>query len=134
MTLRSNGLPGLVIPADRLGERHRAALAELATFDVLDRLCEIRVPTLVVCGRIDPLIPLSQCELLGQIPNAEVAVRVVGHDVGPGQEVWLRSRVERFLAERLRVSYFGPLRSLGKPMDICIDEGAMLAAMDRVHT
>jgi proline iminopeptidase len=38
---------------------------EFATgFDVLDQLSEIRVPTLIVAGRLDPLVPLEYVDML----------------------------------------------------------------------
>jgi pimeloyl-ACP methyl ester carboxylesterase len=45
------------------------------TFDVMSRVQEIRVPTLVVCGAEDRLTPLKYHRFLAaQIPGAELTV------------------------------------------------------------
>ena len=81
-----DGIPRLMLPGDGprddVPERQRAALEEFAAFDVTDRLGEIEVPTLVVCGRRDELIPACRCELLGRIPGATLVVlEESGHDL-----------------------------------------------------
>jgi pimeloyl-ACP methyl ester carboxylesterase len=79
-------VPRLMLPSDGpredVPQRQRAALEEFAAFDATNRLGEIRVPTLVVCGRRDELIPACRCELLGQIPGATLVVlEESGHDL-----------------------------------------------------
>lgn len=49
--------------------------AGLYTWDSYDRLPSIKSPTLVMCGRNDPLVNYKNSELIaGQIPNAELVV------------------------------------------------------------
>ncbi|MCX7838145.1 MAG: alpha/beta hydrolase [Anaerolineae bacterium] len=52
-------------------------------FDVMTRLAEIRVPTLIICGRQDRLTPLKYSVYLAQhIPNASlVLIDEAGHSV-----------------------------------------------------
>lgn len=92
----------LVAPSGSLSERRRVALAELATFDVRDRLDEIRVPTLVLCGCKDPLIPLRHCRLLTRIPAAElVTFETGGHDPATDEPDKFRDAVQRFIARHV---------------------------------
>lgn len=53
------------------------------SFDVLDRLGDIRVPTLVICGKDDRMTPVKFSEYLsGRIPNAKLSlVTEAGHMV-----------------------------------------------------
>ncbi len=49
--------------------------ASCSTFDVMSRLGEITVPTLVICGREDKLTPVKYSEYLQQnIPNARLKI------------------------------------------------------------
>lgn len=52
-------------------------------FDVMDRLSEIRIPTLVICGKQDKMTPLKYSEfLVSKIPGARlVTVEGAGHNV-----------------------------------------------------
>jgi proline iminopeptidase len=59
--------------------RHRAHnyafSRNLPGYDLRDRLGEIEVPTLVLCGRRDWITPLEESELMAsKIPNAELVV------------------------------------------------------------
>ncbi len=66
---------------------------ELPRYDLRDRLGEIRVPTLVLCGRHDWITPVDQSELMAvRIPGARLVIfEHSGH--GPMQE-----ENERFIA------------------------------------
>lgn len=57
--------------------------ASCSTFDVMNRLSEISVPTMVICGREDKLTPVKYSEYLKQnIPNAQLhIVERAGHMV-----------------------------------------------------
>jgi proline iminopeptidase len=82
--------------------RHRAALEEFAAFDVVDRLDDIAVPTLVVCGRHDPIIPAWQCALLARIPRAEVVVfEESGHDIAADEPEKFGATVRQFVTEHV---------------------------------
>ena len=62
-------------------ERVWAALEELAVFDVADRLCSIRTPTLIVAGAHDPYFPLPHFALYREVmPHAaSVVLEGSGH-------------------------------------------------------
>jgi pimeloyl-ACP methyl ester carboxylesterase len=86
-----------------------AAFEQFATdFEVQEQLGEIRIPTLVVAGQHDPLIPLDHVErLVAGLPQAELVVlRESGHvDAEPSSAdgALYQSAVGRFL-ERLLTS------------------------------
>lgn len=69
-----------------------------ATFDVMSRLSEIPVPTLVLCGREDKLTPVKYSEYLQQsIPNAQVKViERAGHMVMLEQPEALHDALRQF--------------------------------------
>jgi pimeloyl-ACP methyl ester carboxylesterase len=80
--------------------RRQTALDGFVTFDVTDRLSEIRVPTLVVCGRRDGLIPVCQRGLLARIPGAErVVLEESEHDLDEIKR--FRETVRRLIARIL---------------------------------
>jgi proline iminopeptidase len=55
--------------------RHRALQAEMRSYDLEPRLAEITTPTLVVHGRRDFSMPVTQGEIIGNgIPNAELVI------------------------------------------------------------
>lgn len=65
----------------------RQLLAILADRDRARRLAEIRVPTLVVHGRADPLVPLAcGTDVARRVPGAKLEiVDAMGHDLPPSQ-------------------------------------------------
>ncbi len=84
---------------DDLGKRHRTAIEELISFDVVERLSAIAVPTLVMCGGRDPLVPCEQCQSPGRIPQATLEIfEWSGHDLEPAP---LGAVVRRFITERV---------------------------------
>ncbi len=62
---------------------YRAALSALGKFDVVDRLAEIRAPTLVITGSEDTTVPLENQRVLAErIPGArQVTIQGAGHAV-----------------------------------------------------
>lgn len=64
----------------------RQLLAVMADRQRADELCTIRVPTLVVHGSSDPLLPLAHGEdTVRRIPAARwLAIDGMGHDLAPG--------------------------------------------------
>jgi proline iminopeptidase len=67
--------PLIVSPAADPKPHLKVHLEEIVHFDVSPRLHEIRVPTLVVCGRKDPLVPVDMAVAMQQaIPDAELLV------------------------------------------------------------
>ena len=70
-------------------------------FDVMDRLGEINVPTLVVCGTEDQLTPLKYSRFLSEsIPDARmVAVESAGHMVMLEQPGKVAQTVKGFMEE-----------------------------------
>jgi pimeloyl-ACP methyl ester carboxylesterase len=69
------------------------------TFDALDRLGGIRVPTLVICGKDDRMTPVKFSEyLIGHIPNAKLAlVPDAGHMVMIEQPRVVNEHIAAFL-------------------------------------
>jgi pimeloyl-ACP methyl ester carboxylesterase len=70
-------------------------------FDVMDRLGEISVPTLVICGNEDQLTPLKYSRFLEEsIPDARmVTVESAGHMVMIEQPVEVAQAVKEFMDE-----------------------------------
>jgi pimeloyl-ACP methyl ester carboxylesterase len=73
----------------------------VTTYDVEDRLPRIRVPTLVVAGGLDPIVPLPHTELLrDKIPRVEYTVLTEsghGFDPASAEGTAYRATVRRFL-------------------------------------
>ena len=71
-------------------------------FDVMERVKEIAVPSLVIVGADDVMTPVRYAEYLGrELPDAEVVVVPnSGHFVTLAQPVAVNAAVARFL-ERL---------------------------------
>ncbi len=76
---------------------------EMPTYDVVDRLGEISLPTLVTCGRYDTQCPLPQSELIARrVPNAELVVfEESGHFPYFEEPGRYRETVARFVRERV---------------------------------
>lgn len=68
-------------------------------FDVLDRLGDIRVPALVICGKDDRMTPVKYSEYLSaRIPNAKLAlIPDAGHMVMVEQPLAVNEHVAAFL-------------------------------------
>lgn len=84
----------------------KALLRDLLTcnsFDVMDQLDRIRVPTLVICGREDRLTPVKYSEYLrDHIPNASLKViEGAGHMVMLEQPEQLNQAIREFLTSKL---------------------------------
>jgi 3-oxoadipate enol-lactonase len=70
-----------ILQADPRG--YRSTLLALARFNVVDRLSEINLPTLVISGEADTTVPLeNQLQLVSGIPNANhKIISKAGHAV-----------------------------------------------------
>lgn len=64
------------MPGSQLHDRLKAAFEEAALFfDVEDQLKELQVPTLVMGGRNDPIVPLEESIAVHEnIPNSSLLV------------------------------------------------------------
>jgi len=73
------------------------------TFDVMARLSEIAVPTLILCGRDDKLTPIKYSEYLQQnIPNAQLRIiEGAGHMVMLEQPQAVTQALREFCARLL---------------------------------
>ena len=71
------------------------------SYDVSDRLGEIAVPTLILCGRLDPQVPIRQSELLHDgIPHSElVAFEKSGHFPYAEEPEKFSATVRRFVRD-----------------------------------
>ena len=89
------------MPGSELHDRLKAAFEEAALFDVEDRLKEIQVPTLIVGGRNDQIVPLEENIAIHEtIPGARLLVlEHSGHGAEGADEAIFRETVLRFLSE-----------------------------------
>jgi len=71
-------------------------------YDLTDHLGEIAVPTLILCGRHDPRVPIRQSEVLRDgIPRAElVAFEESGHFPYAEEPEKFRAAVQEFVRAR----------------------------------
>ncbi|GHH85912.1 alpha/beta fold hydrolase [Streptomyces capitiformicae] len=73
----------------------------MRAFDVLDRVGEIRTPTLIVHGYHDIQLPVSQMLRMAKaFPDAEVRILDAGHELPVEKPAELTSTLDRFLTER----------------------------------
>jgi pimeloyl-ACP methyl ester carboxylesterase len=73
----------------------------MRAFDVLDRVGEIRVPTLMVHGYHDIQLPVSQMLRMAKAyPDAEVRIIDAGHELPVEKPAELTSALDRFLTGR----------------------------------
>jgi pimeloyl-ACP methyl ester carboxylesterase len=89
------------MPGDQLHDRLKAAFEEGPLFDVEDRLKEIQIPTLVVGGRLDPIVPLEESIAIHEcIPNSSLLVlEHSGHGAEGADEAIFRDTVLDFLSQ-----------------------------------
>ncbi len=94
-------IPLFMMPGNRIHDRRKAAFEEGVLFDVEDRLKGIQVPTLIVGGRNDPLIPVEESIALHQsIPNSSLLVlENSGHGAEGADEDIFRETVLSFLSK-----------------------------------
>jgi len=94
-------VPLAIMPENELWERLKAAFEEAVLFDVEDRLKEIQLPTLVVGGRHDPVVPQEESVAIHEsIPNSRLLVlEHSGHGAEGADEAIFRDEVLRFLAD-----------------------------------
>ncbi len=91
----------IIMPGNQLHDRRKAAFEEAVLFDVEDRLKEIRVPTLIVGGRNDSMIPLEESIAVHEsIPNSSLLVlENSGHGAEGADEDIFRDTVLSFLSK-----------------------------------
>jgi proline iminopeptidase len=89
------------MPGNQLHDRLKAAFEEVTLFDVEDRLKEIQVPTLVVGGRHDPIVPVEESIAVHErIPSSSLLVlEQSGHGAQGADEAIFRDTVLRFLSQ-----------------------------------
>jgi proline iminopeptidase len=94
-------LPLAILPGNQLHDRLKAAFEEVVLFDVEDQLTEIQVPTLVVGGRHDPIVPVEESLAVHKrIPNSNLLVlEHSGHGAEGADEAIFRDTVLDFLSE-----------------------------------
>lgn len=94
-------IPLAIMPGDQLHDRLKAAFEEAVLFDVEDQLQEIQVPTLVVGGRNDPIVPVEESIAVHEcIPNSSLLVlEHSGHGAEGTDEAIFREAVLRFLSQ-----------------------------------
>ena len=94
-------IPLALMPGKKLHDRLKAAFEEVALFDVDDRLNEIQVPTLVIGGRHDPIVPIE--ESIGihkNIPNSSLLVLENSKHGAEGEDVAIfEDAVRRFFSK-----------------------------------
>ncbi len=93
--------PLLARQVEQLTPRQKAWFEEIWTFDVSDRLAEINVPTLVVCGRNDEIVPFEHCVAIHEgIDGSELLLlENSGHDSVSEQDAGIyHETILRFIA------------------------------------
>lgn len=93
-------IPIAILPVSQLSSRVKAVFEESLLFDVEDQLEKIQVPTLVVGGRHDKIIPIEESITIHEgIPKSRLLVlENSGHDVESADEEIFRDTVIHFLA------------------------------------
>jgi proline iminopeptidase len=78
---RRVGGAALLVSPIAIGERMRVVMPRLWTFDAREWLPDLHVPTLVMCGTADPVVPIEHARRVSQsIPAAKfVAIEGGGH-------------------------------------------------------
>jgi len=72
---RRTGGPALLAALMPIGSEMKRTMPALWSFDARDWLSALRLPTLVMCGSADPVVPVSHARALCRaIPGAELAV------------------------------------------------------------
>lgn len=96
---RPNG-PALVVSPGPLAPAMRRAMPVLWTFDVRDRLAQVRAPALVLYGTADPIVPVPQARALatGLVGSTLVAIEGAGHVPVTEQRPEAGAAVRSFLA------------------------------------
>jgi proline iminopeptidase len=88
-------MPLAIMPGNQLHDRLKAAFEEATLFDVEDRLKEIQVPTLVIGGRHDPIVPVEESIAVHErIPSSSLLVlEHSGHGAQGADEAIFRDTV-----------------------------------------
>jgi pimeloyl-ACP methyl ester carboxylesterase len=99
---RRNG-PALLVSPEEPSPQFRRILPALWAFDARGWLGSVRVPTLVMCGTADPLVPLARGRAVHEaIPGSEfLALEGVGHSPVTERPTEVAEAVQRFLAVHL---------------------------------
>lgn len=99
--LFSGDTPLAIMPGDQLPDRLQAAFEEVIVFDVEDRVKEIQVPTLVVGGRHDPIVPIEESIAIHEgILNSSLLVLENSEHGAKGSDVPIfKEIVLRFLSQ-----------------------------------
>jgi len=83
------------------GNAYRAQLFAAAWHNSLGALARIAVPTLVVHGRLDRVIPVANAELIAdRIPGAQLRILDAAGHLYPTEEPEADAAIARFLVER----------------------------------
>ena len=91
--------PRVIEHSAEVDEAWRAWWEEAVDFDVTDRLAEIQTPTLLLGGKQDPVVPVSNLLLLHErIPDSELVIfEEYGHTPMLDGPADYRSELKRFL-------------------------------------
>ena len=100
-TLLDQSGPRVILQGEQVTEHWRAWWNEALHFDVIHRLQEIQMPTLIVAGKRDELVPVSNMLLLHEhIAISEVVVfEECGHSPMLEASVKYRMELRSFLGQ-----------------------------------
>jgi pimeloyl-ACP methyl ester carboxylesterase len=100
---RRNG-PALLVSPEEPSPVMARMMPVLHAFDARGWLGSVRVPTLVMCGTADPLVPLAQARAAhAAIPGSEfLALEGAGHSLLTERTQEVAAAVRRFLSGRVR--------------------------------
>lgn len=95
--------PALLVSPEEPSPQFRRILPALWAFDARGWLGTVRVPTLVMCGTADPLVPLARGRALHEaIPGSEfLALEGAGHSLVTERPTEVANAVQRFLAAQI---------------------------------
>lgn len=75
---RRRGGPVLLVSPAPLGPAMQSALPQLYEFDSRSWVQTLRVPTLVLCGTADPIVPMRHCQAIHQAVAGSQFVSIAG--------------------------------------------------------
>lgn len=94
-------VPLVGLPAENISDKLKAALEEVAYFEIAERLAGTDVPCLVTCGENDQVVPLEECLCVRkEIPGAELLLlENSGHGISEMDRAMYQEKVLNFLSK-----------------------------------
>ncbi len=92
------------MPGEHISDKWKAGLEEVAYLEIAGRLAELRLPSMVICGKNDNVVPLAECRAVNNdIPSSElVLLENSGHGVSESDRALYQANVLTFLSKLAR--------------------------------